>query len=204
MCLDLFSEETPCSSILVGYHLPLATCTQSLDGLLREVRLYAESLCSESWIWHCNSIRTLNCAVYGVGQFFKDRVFLAYSPLAVWVFGPRSVSWRSGRPPENSVSPEKILWYPGPVTWTMSTLIIQPLFEQFLRLSQGLKVGCSKKVNLRGRRSKGMGKGIRARDHARGRRERPTRSRAPKVPLPLPLPLLMPATQAKRRVTKRT
>ena len=93
MCLDLFSEETPCSSILVGYHLPLATCTQSLDGLLREVRLYAESLCSESWIWHCNSIRTLNCAVYGVGQFFKDRFFLADSPLAVWVFGPRSVSW---------------------------------------------------------------------------------------------------------------
>ena len=41
--------------------------------------------------------------------------------------------------------------------------------------------------SLRGRRSKGKAKGIRARDHARGR---PTRSCAPKFPLPL----LTPAT----------
>ena len=51
--------------------------------------------------------------------------------------------------------------------------------------------------NLRGRRSKGVGKGIRARDRARGRREKTMaclqtfpsslRSYAPKFPLPPPL-----------------
>ena len=75
-------------------------------------------------------MRTLNCAVYGVGQFFKDRFFVVDSPLVACVFGSRSVSWRCSRPPENSSFREEILWYPGPVTWTMSTLIIQPLFEQ--------------------------------------------------------------------------
>ena len=75
-------------------------------------------------------MRTLNCAVYGVGQFFKDRFFVVDSSLVACVFGSRSVSWRCSRPPENSSFREKILWYPGPVTWTMSTLIIQPLFEQ--------------------------------------------------------------------------
>ena len=61
--------------------------------------------------------------------------------------------------------------------------------------------------SLRGRCSKGKGKGIRARDHAQGKREegegepvpfsvaRLTRSRAPKFPLPL----LTPATQAQPR-----
>ena len=49
--------------------------------------------------------------------------------------------------------------------------------------------------SLRGRRSKGKRKGVRARERARGRREeRPPRSRAPKFPLPLPF--LTPATQA--------
>ena len=51
---------------------------------------------------------------------------------------------------------------------------------------------CTVLFSLRGRRSKGKGKGIRAQDHAR-----PTRSRAPKFPLALPLPLLTPATQAR-------
>ena len=53
--------------------------------------------------------------------------------------------------------------------------------------------------SLRARRSKGKGKGIRARDQARGRREEGNLSflpRAPKFPLPLPLLLLTPATQA--------
>ena len=48
------------------------------------------------------------------------------------------------------------------------------------------------KVSLRGRRSKGKGKGIRARDRARRGRE----VCAPKFPLPL----LMPATQARKSV----
>ena len=61
--------------------------------------------------------------------------------------------------------------------------------------------------SLRGRRSKGKGKGIRARDHAQGRREegnrsfpfsvaRLTRSRAPKFPLPY----LTSTTQAQPRL----
>ena len=42
-------------------------------------------------------------------------------------------------------------------------------------------------LRVRGRRSKGKRKGVRAREKARGRREeRPPRSRAPKFPLPLP------------------
>ena len=53
--------------------------------------------------------------------------------------------------------------------------------------------------NLRGRRSKGKGKGISGRDRARGRREEgggepflsPLRAQ-----IPLPLPLVTPATQA--------
>jgi len=45
-----------------------------------------------------------------------------------------------------------------------------------------------------GRRSKGKGKGIRARDHARGRREEENLSFPPRTPkFPLPLPLLTPA-----------
>ena len=52
------------------------------------------------------------------------------------------------------------------------------------------------KLSLRGRRSKGKGKWIRARDHARGRREEGMSFhyflRAPKFPLPL----LSPTTQA--------
>ena len=65
------------------------------------------------------------------------------------------------------------------------------------------------KVSLRGRRSKGEGKGIRTRDRARGRREEgksfhyfpraPTHSRAPKFPLPL----LTPATQARKKCVAR-
>ena len=60
-----------------------------------------------------------------------------------------------------------------------------------------------KKISLRGRRSKGKGKGIRARDHARGRREEAVLSflpRAPKFPLPLPLPILTPAMQANQKL----
>ena len=96
---------------------------------------YARFDCMQNlYVWHhkfgCNSMRTLNCAGYGVGQFFKDRFFVVDSPLVACVFRSRSVSWRCSRPPENSSFREKILWYPGPVTWTMSTLIIQPLFEQ--------------------------------------------------------------------------
>ena len=50
-------------------------------------------------------------------------------------------------------------------------------------------------LRVRGRRSKGKRKGVRAREKARGRREeRPPRSRAPKFPLPLPF--LTSATQA--------
>ena len=63
--------------------------------------------------------------------------------------------------------------------------------------------------SLLGRRSKGKGKGIRTRDHARGRREEgsfpfslvgPTRSREPKFPRPLFL--LTPATQATNYANK--
>ena len=51
MCLDLFSEETPCGSILkkrppARKRPALSLCI--LDGRLREVRLYAESLCLKS------------------------------------------------------------------------------------------------------------------------------------------------------------
>ena len=52
------------------------------------------------------------------------------------------------------------------------------------------------KSSLRGRRSKGKGNGIRARDHTRGMREEEGGERAPKFPLPLPL--LTPPTQARK------
>ena len=59
-------------------------------------------------------MRTLNCAVYGVGQFFKDPFFVVDSPLVACVFGSRSVSWRCSRPPENSSFREKNSLLPRP------------------------------------------------------------------------------------------
>ena len=57
MCLDLFSEQTPCDSILVNDHLPykrpLSLCV--LGGRLREVRLYLTlpfSLASRAFVDH--------------------------------------------------------------------------------------------------------------------------------------------------------
>ena len=76
------------------------------------------------------------------------------------------------------------------------TRLHQPRRSKFyLHLWRDCKIWISPSVtSLRGRRSKGKGKGIRARDHARGRSDS-CFPRAPKSPLPLPL--LTPATQAK-------
>ena len=76
------------------------------------------------------------------------------------------------------------------------TRLHQPRRSKFyLHLWRDCKIWISPSVtSLRGRRSKGKGKGIRARDHARGRSDS-CFPRAPKFPLPLPL--LTPATQAK-------
>ena len=74
------------------------------------------------------------------------------------------------------------------------TRLHQPRRSKFyLRLSCYYKIQISPSVtSLRGRCSKGKGKGIRARDHARGRSDS-CLPRAPKFPLPLPL--LTPAEQ---------
>ena len=102
---------------------------------------------------------------------------------------------------------------------TTNNTLVKRIFKFVPPVSVSFHQSCPSFDNLRGRRSKGKGKGIRARDHARGRREEgnackeaivfaipptpvslPPSSRAPRVSLASKTPFSFPFKRLPRRL----